>query len=136
MVVADEATAAQARRAVEQTGALVDIGVHASDALPFEAGSFDLVVVHNRNGQLESQTSKGSNVLRECRRVLRSGGRVIVLEKGTPTGLTALFQSRTDPSQFEATLRALEAAGFRAVRTLGDRDGYRFSEGLNVDGSG
>ena len=29
MVVADEATAAQARRAVEQTGALVDIGVHA-----------------------------------------------------------------------------------------------------------
>ena len=131
IVLADEATAAEARRAVAETGALVHIGVHPVDALPLVSGSIDLIVVHNRNGQTLT-ASQGSRVLGECRRVLRSGGRVVVLDKGTPTGLAAIFQSRTEPGAAEATVRALDAAGFRAVRTLGDRDGYRFVEGLNV----
>jgi hypothetical protein len=38
-------------------------------------------------------------------------------------------------AQYEAsggTTAALQAAGFRAVRTLGDRQGYRFIEGLKA----
>jgi ubiquinone/menaquinone biosynthesis C-methylase UbiE len=130
IVVADEATAARARRAVAETNALVNIGVHPLDALPLVSGSVDLIVVHNRDGQI-LPASRSTRVLEECRRVLRSGGRVVVLEKGTPTGLAAIFRSRTEPGA-ETTVRVLEAAGFRAVRTLGDRDGYRFVEGLNV----
>jgi ubiquinone/menaquinone biosynthesis C-methylase UbiE len=131
IILADEATAAEARRAVAETGALVNIGVHPLDALPLVSGSIDLIVVHNRNGQALS-ASQGARVLAESRRVLRSGGRVVVLENGTPTGLAAFFQSRTEPGAAEATVRALDAAGFRAARTLGDRNGCRFVEGLNV----
>ncbi len=135
MVLPDEETAAQARRVVAESGALVNIAVHSLDALPFETGSFDLVVVHNRSGQTLTGTSE-SQVLSECRRVLRSGGRVVIINKGTPSGLTAVFQSRPDPGLTESSIRALKAAGFRSVRALGDRDGYGFIEGLKIEGSG
>ena len=49
MVVPDDATAVSAKRAVENAGALVNIRVHALDALPFDQQAFDLVVVHNRD---------------------------------------------------------------------------------------
>jgi hypothetical protein len=55
-----------------------------------------------------------------------------VLDKGTPSGLTAIFQSKREPAA-TATLKALESAGFKSVRPLGDRDGYSFVEGLNVE---
>jgi ubiquinone/menaquinone biosynthesis C-methylase UbiE len=133
IVLIDEATAAQARRAVSETGALVDIAVHALDALPFDNGSFDLVVFHNRTGQLSSHvTGDDVRALGECHRVLRSGGRIVMLESGTPSGLIAKFRGRKEQGQPDAAIRALEAAGFRAVRMLGDRDGYRFVEGLKV----
>jgi ubiquinone/menaquinone biosynthesis C-methylase UbiE len=107
--------------------------VHALDDLPYDQGSFDLIVLHNRNGQLESlSATQHSRTLAECRRILRSGGRVVVIDRGTPSGLTSIFQSRKDSSHPDATVRALEAAGFRAVRLLGDRDGYCFVEGMNV----
>jgi ubiquinone/menaquinone biosynthesis C-methylase UbiE len=131
LVVPDEATAARARKAVSESGALVNVAVHTLDALPFGNGSFDVVVVHNRVGQLADHIND-VRVLGECRRVLRSGGRVVVLDKGSPSGLAAIFQPRKEQGSPEATIRALEGAGFRAVRMLGDRDGYRFVEGLNV----
>lgn len=134
MVLADEATAAQARRAVAEAGALVNISVHPLDALPFDRGTFDLIVVHNRNGQTLTPSGQ-ARALSEWRRVLRSGGRLVIINKGTPSGMTAIFQSRPDPGQTDSTLRMLQAAGFRSVRELGDRDGYAFFEGLNVEGT-
>jgi ubiquinone/menaquinone biosynthesis C-methylase UbiE len=75
-------------------------------------------------------------MLAECQRVLRVGGRLIALETGSPTGLRGLLggASKHD-AQYEAsggTTAALKAAGLRAVRTLGDRQGYRFIEGLKA----
>lgn len=134
IVLADEDTAAQARRALAESGALVNISVHPLDALPFDGGAFDLIVVHNRNGQTLPPSGQ-ERVLYEWRRVLRSGGRLVVINKGTPSGMTALFQSRPDPGQTDSTLRALQSAGFRSVRELGDRDGYAFIEGLKVEGT-
>jgi ubiquinone/menaquinone biosynthesis C-methylase UbiE len=131
IVVSDEATAARARKAVSESGALVNVTVQTLDALSFDNGSFDVVVIHNRVGEFAGHISD-VRPLGEFRRVLRSGGRVVVLDKGSPSGLTAIFQSRKDQTHPEATIRALEGAGFRAVRMLGDRDGYRFVEGLNV----
>ena len=135
IVLADEAAATQARRATAESGALVNIGVHRLDALPFERGAFDVVIVHNRVGP--TLTASGSSqILSECRRVLRAGGRVVVINKGAPSGLTAIFQSRPEPGQTDNTVRAMQTAGFRSVRELGDRDGYAFIEGLNVEASG
>jgi ubiquinone/menaquinone biosynthesis C-methylase UbiE len=132
IVLADETTAAQARRAVAESGALVNVVVHPLDALPFERSSFDLVVVHNRHRQTLT-ASTGSQILAELRRVVRSGGRVVVINQGTPSGLTSVFKSRPDPGHTDQTIRALQVAGFRSSRALGDRDGYAFIEGLNID---
>ena len=133
MVVPDDATAVSAKRAAENAGALVNIRVHALHTLPFDEQAFDLVVVHNREGQLASLgDTPSTQVLQECRRVLRPGGRIVVIDKGTPSGLTAIFQSRKEPADPALTVKALEATGFRSVRPLGDRDGYSFVEGIKV----
>ena len=133
MVVMDDATADRARRAVSEAGALANIVTHSLNALPFDSGSFDVIVIHNRSGQSVSVLGAGgAGALGECLRVLRAGGRLVVLDRGTPTGLAAMFQPRSPQRPAEATIKALEGAGFRPVRVLGDRDGYCFVEGLHA----
>lgn len=131
IVVADEAAADRARRAAADAGALVDVAVHSLERLPFETGSFDVAVVHAGDVPAAAGVPR-TTVLGECRRVLRSGGRIVVLEAGTRMGLAGIFRAR-EPREAGATSQELEAAGFRAVRILGDRDGCRFIEGLKVD---
>ena len=137
IVVPDEASGERAKSAVAKSGAFVEITVSSLEHLPFEEGSFDVAVIHNREGLLTTLGAAGcARVLSECRRILRSGGRLIVLENGAPSGFRALFRSGAPGAGHDAgdaTIRGLEAAGFRAVRTLGDRDNYRFIEGTKVD---
>ena len=137
IVVPDEASGERAKSAVAKSGAFVEITVSPLEHLPFEEGSFDVAVIHNREGLLTTLGAAGSaRILSESRRILRSGGRIIVLENGTASGFRALFRSGAagaGQDAGDATIRGLEAAGFRAVRTLGDRDNYRFIEGTKVD---
>jgi ubiquinone/menaquinone biosynthesis C-methylase UbiE len=135
LVVADDATAASARAAVANAGGLGDVHVvGALQPLPFADQAFDLIVVHTARGLLASlprETREG--VLAECRRVLRAGGRLMALETGAPTGLRGLLGGKKLDAQYEGTggtVAALEGAGFRPVRILGDRQGFRFIEGL------
>jgi len=135
LVVADDQAAAAARDAIAKAGGLGDVRVIAGlHPLPFADSSFDLVVVHTARGLLASLSADvRERVLTECRRVLRAGGRLVALDVGSPEGLRGLFGGARPDSAYESaggTAAALESAGFRPVRTLGDRQGYRFIEGL------
>lgn len=134
MAVADEIAASRARAGVADAGGLVDLHATSLDALPFDADAFDAVVVHNVGALLASLGSRAPAVLAECRRVLRLGGRIVVIEAGTRTGVAALLggNSKSADPEGAATTGALTAAGFRPVRHLGDREGVRFIEGLKT----
>jgi ubiquinone/menaquinone biosynthesis C-methylase UbiE len=137
MVVADEQAAARARDGIADVGGLVDLQVTPSDTLPFEAATFDALVAHNMDLALAAlPAERRAARLAEWRRVLRDGGRLIVIEAGTRTGLGAVLRPGPKPdTAYEArggTVGALHAAGFRPVRMLGDREGFRFIEGLKT----
>jgi SAM-dependent methyltransferase len=124
-VVLDDRAAAKVRSGGERAGALIDVKVSTLDALPFEDATFDVVVIHGRRGLLTSlDDTRRIAGLREIHRVLRQGGRVVLIETGAGGGMfRGRGGERTDPS-------ALSAAGFRPTRLLAEREGYTFTEGL------
>jgi SAM-dependent methyltransferase len=130
-VVVPNETAAACVRSGEGLSA-ADIRIEPLDRLPFDQDAYDVAIIHNAEGLLMSlEPAVRDGAIREWRRVLRPGGRVIVLDPGTPTGIRALFGGRSRGSEASGqTVAALQAAGFGAVRVLGDRQGYRFIEGL------
>ena len=117
IVVSDEPAAQIARGAAAKAGALVDVHVAPLHSLPITDGAFDLVVLHSMKGWLAS-LGEGNRtaILRDVMRVLRTGGRLIVIES-----------TRGGPG---AGIDALALGGFKAARVLAEREGYRFTEGL------
>jgi SAM-dependent methyltransferase len=118
IVLADDRDLVRAQSAAAEAGILIEAHV-ARDAYPFDTGTFDVAIVH---GVTDS--------LREVHRVVREGGRAVVVEAGTRTGLSALLGSGRPATSADATMAALESAGFRAARLLADKEGYRFIEAL------
>jgi len=121
IVVADERDAARAQRATANAGILVDVKVTPLGSLPFDSESFDLVVVHAAAGA-------SLDVMRECHRVVRHGGRVMTIEGGPASGVAAIFKTPRPPDN--DIVGALQSAGFRPARLLAEREGYRFAEGI------
>ncbi len=140
VVVASEAQAEAVRKATVEAGALVDIQVSPLDGAggfgaAIDGGSFDLVVVHGRKGLLSSLAPEArTGLLRACHRALRPGGRLVVVDAGTPEGLMARLRSRpAAEDEYRTTggpTAALHQAGFSAARVMGDREGYLFTEGV------
>ena len=135
LVALDDSAGERARAAATASGALVDVQSAPLTALPFDEHSFDVVVLHGAAAVLAPlDVSARTRALAECRRVLRGGGRIVALEPGVPTGLSALLRSAPAAnSAYDAsggTVGALEAAGFKPVRLLADREGTRFVEGM------
>ena len=134
IAVVDDANAARAKSAAANAGILVDVKVAPPDALPFDSDAFDLVVVHSARGLVASLDADARGAtMREWRRVLRHGGRVMTIESGTVTGLKALLHKQPANEPYEAAggvVGALEAAGFKPVRLLADREGFKFTEGV------
>ena len=126
--VIDDDAAEKMRRAASGAGVLVDIQVTALEQLPFDDGAFDVVLVHSARGQLAQLDSAAvTGAVRQWHRVLRRGGRVVVIEPGQRTGIGALLGGSATAA---ATIPALEAGGFRPVRVVGDLEGLKFTEGL------
>jgi ubiquinone/menaquinone biosynthesis C-methylase UbiE len=135
IVVASDADAERARRSAANAGALADVHVAPLHALPLPEADFDVVVVHARSGLMVALDADArGRMLAECLRVLRHGGRLIVVEAGHATGLRKLLgggePSDTPYEQAGGSVAALESAQFRAVRRLADCEGLRFTEGL------
>lgn len=95
-------------------------------ALPFAAAAFDVVVVSHMLQLLAAD--RRVLCLSEAGRVLRPGGRCVLIERGRRTLLAGLLSSVAPmlPADVEALLGA---AGFRAVHTLAEREGIMFVEG-------
>jgi SAM-dependent methyltransferase len=98
-----------ARRKAEAAQSKAEFVEAFSSAMPFEAESFDLIVstlfFHHLDGQVKRET------LRECVRVLRPGGRLVVGDWGRPSDplMAALF----------VQVRALDGFGVTADNAHG-----------------
>ena len=117
--------AGSARRAATvgvKVGALIDVRPIAGHDLPFDSDQFDMVVVDDTSGAFAGLAQEPRlSYLREAHRAVRTGGRIEVVE-GIGGSITrgAGYDVVTD----------LEGAGFKPVRALAERDGFRFIEGL------
>jgi ubiquinone/menaquinone biosynthesis C-methylase UbiE len=126
---ASQATA----RAVERAGALIESFVAPWTMLPFEPQAFDVVVIRNVLSELEGDARL--RVATETHRVLRPGGRSVVVEDLPRGGLGGLLHSSRINPQYQRSggaTHVLEAAGFRGVRTLAEREGQLFVEGIKA----
>ena len=132
-IVPDEASAARVRKGAAQEGILVEVEVALPPQLPSADGDFDVVIIDN-TGDLMTAMRREDRVamVREVVRILRPGGRAMVISAAPRGGLGALLSfSRPAKSgpPFDAA-PILEADGFKAVRTLAEREGLIFVEGL------
>ncbi|MGE5813289.1 MAG: methyltransferase domain-containing protein [Acidobacteriota bacterium] len=118
----------RARGAAEREGVLIEFERSSYTSLPYEPDSFDVVVV---NGiLLEAPAESRAAIVISLVRVLRSGGRCLIVDRTRRPGLAGLFSGSpaADPSYQPEEL--LRAGGFKAVRTLGEGNGQRFVEGV------
>ncbi len=129
----DEASAARARAVGGKVGALIDVEIIApAGPLPFDADAFDMVVVDDTDGSFAALgAADRAACLRDACRVVRRGGRVEVVE-GVGGG-NLLRGPITRPDGYDAA-RDLSVAGFKPVRLLAEKDGFRFVEGLRAVG--
>lgn len=116
---------AKAAAAAEKEGALLETDTAPFHQLPFDAGSFDVVAVSHALTRVPAD--RRAHCLSDAFRVLREGGRCVVIESGRQTGIAALIRKPgIPPGEVEQLMRA---AGFRAVHTLAHRQGLAFVEG-------
>ena len=113
--VAHASSADEARHllaAAESAGVLVEVVESPPTDLPFTEGDFDLALVDAASAQV-------ATLLPEIRRVLRTGGRVVLVVRqkapGAPTS---------------AEVQTATAAHFKGARVLFERDGYGIVEAL------
>lgn len=129
----DQAQARRARKAGEKAGALIDLKVTPASNLTWPDASFDMVVVDETGGDFSGLGSQERvAVLEAILRVLRMGGRIEIIERlsgGLLGGAPAVPAHYSEAGGAEGALRN---AGFRPVRTLAEKDGFRFVEGLKA----
>lgn len=131
-LVETDADAAPFTKAAANAGVLVEVDVAQLPTLPYDDGSFDVVVIKDVLGGLPQNQRVLS--LQQVRRVLRVGGRCLVIEQAMRGGLGALFSRQSLDRQYATggALSSLKAEGFRGVRVLSDRDGVTFTEGTKA----
>jgi len=134
VVTPDEASAARARKGAEHEGVLVEIEVASPTRLPFDPDSFDVAVVDDTAGLVGTMRAEDRvQTLREVCRVLRPGGRVMLIGTAPRGGFGALLSRAQSGPPFAASgdaTKSLGAEGFRSARILAEREGLVFVEAM------
>jgi ubiquinone/menaquinone biosynthesis C-methylase UbiE len=131
--VREDLTAA-AEALAPQEGALIETATAPWSTLPLEPGSFDVAVLRHVFPDLpQPERIACAN---EVRRVLRAGGRCLVLDPAPAPGISSLLKPTRVNPQYVAqggAVSVLEAAGFRAARLIAAREGISFSEAAKTN---
>jgi ubiquinone/menaquinone biosynthesis C-methylase UbiE len=129
-VVFDEASAERARKGASDAGVLVEIEHATPSRVPLDDNSCDLVIIDETGGLLtESPPEDRSAIIKEVKRVLRPGGRVMVVGTAPRGGLGALLTRAPQGPPFNPE-PWLQADAFKAVRRLAEREHLVFVEAL------
>jgi ubiquinone/menaquinone biosynthesis C-methylase UbiE len=126
----DEAAVGRARAAAAKEGVLVEVERSGFMRLPYDDQSFDVVVI--RNILAGMRPDERVPCVQEAWRVLRPGGRVVVMEPAERGGLARLLSRQAKHPDYVSSggaERALREEGFRSVRKLAEREGVTFVEG-------
>jgi SAM-dependent methyltransferase len=71
--------------------------------------------------------------VREVARVLRPGGRVVIVGASPRAGIGAMLSRAPGAPPFVSSgeaVKALESNGFRSARIIGEREGLAFAEAI------
>jgi len=129
-IVPDDRSAARVRKGAARAGVLVELDLAPPTRLPPADAAFDLVVVDDTGGLLGTMGAEDCTLtVREALRVLRPGGRIMVIGSAPRTGLGALLSRTRGGPPFDPK-PSLQAGGCCAVRTLAEREGLVFVEGM------
>jgi ubiquinone/menaquinone biosynthesis C-methylase UbiE len=123
----DARRTARAAEVAPREGALIETTTTPWTSLPFDNAAFDVAIVRDVFGAID--LSSRSAAVAELLRVLRPGGRCLVMDSVARGGLGGLFVKKTALADYDA-LRTLETGAFRAVRTVAEREGLKFVEGV------
>jgi ubiquinone/menaquinone biosynthesis C-methylase UbiE len=125
---------AEAERVALREGALIETIVAPTSMLPLDDNAFDIVVLRDVLPTIEPEAR--IRTVQEAWRVLRPGGRCLVIEGAARGGLGAVFSHAGGDPQYAASggaPRVLESGGFLAVRTLAERGGVVFVEAVKAN---
>jgi ubiquinone/menaquinone biosynthesis C-methylase UbiE len=125
-----DGAAARIEAGAAKAGALVDFQDAPLTMLPFDSGTWDAAIIVRGLGQLGSDAGA---VLSEAVRVIRAGGRIVLMDPVSRPGLFGLWRNPVEPVRpADSVTAALTGAGLRGVRLLAEVDGVRYFEGTKV----
>jgi SAM-dependent methyltransferase len=127
-VDADEDAVTRAAAAIEGDGVLAEVSRAPWGMWPYGDDSFDVALIRDLLPTLSPDSR--SRCVSEVLRVLRPGGRAIVIEPAPRGGFGAILHRMAVDPGYPGAVKALKGEGFAAVRALAERDGVLYVEGI------